>query len=482
MALKRNRWLTLGVFGALITLGQPGIILAQSIDPSEVTETIADGGSIDIEKTVTTPDIPPDADICFLADTTGSMGPALASVAASIGGIMADVLVESPDAQFCAAQYRDAGTSPVFALDQALTTDTTAVQTAINAWTASGGGDAPEDQLHALTQMAGASPNWRPAPAAHLLVWFGDCPGHDPASGGETLATTIDALTTSGAGAPVIVLAVSVHSALGEEFCGPGFLDDTSLTGGVQQATEITDATDGVLFADVDEDAVGAAIAAALDAVEIPVEVAMESDCTSPITTTFDPASQIVNAGEAAVFTETISVSATAAQQGQTYECDDWATINGVVMTDADGNTIFEHKTITVPDTTAPVASCTETTNPGGKNVPASGPNAGKSGQNPDGFYELTGEDVIDPDVSVFVVDKGTDGVFGTADDTTFGPFASGTKIKYVEANGATPSISAGPGAIDWKIKGQGDFGVVAVDASDNVSEHVQCHVAPPPK
>jgi hypothetical protein len=183
MKPKRNRLLTYSLLGALITLAQPGIILAQSIDPSEVTETIADGGSIEIEKTVETPDIPPDADICFLADTTGSMGPALTSVATSIGGIMSDVLVESPDAQFCVAQYKDAGSSPVFAVDQALTTNTAAVQTAVNAWMAAGGGDFAEDQLHALTQMAGASPGWRPAPAAHLLVWFGDCPGHDPASG-----------------------------------------------------------------------------------------------------------------------------------------------------------------------------------------------------------------------------------------------------------------------------------------------------------
>ncbi|HEX5038924.1 MAG TPA: hypothetical protein VFW95_02165 [Candidatus Limnocylindria bacterium] len=476
MALTRKKWLTVGLLGSLLTIGQPGIILAQSIDPAEVTETIADGGSVEIEKTVQTPDIPPDADICFLADTTGSMGPALASVASSIGGIMSDVLVESPDAQFCAAQYKDAGESPVFALDQELTTNTTDVQNAINAWTAAGGGDFAEDQLHALTEVAGAATGWRAAPAAHILVWFGDCPGHDPASGGETLATTIDALTTSGAGAPIIVLAVSISNTTDSAFCETGFLDDTG------QATAITNATGGILFNDVDEDAVGQAIADALDAVEIPVEVAMVSDCISPITTTFDPATQTVNAGEAAVFTETISVSATPAQQGQTYECDDWATINGVVMTDADGNPILEHKTITVPDTTAPVASCTETTNPGGKNVPSAGSNAGKSGQNPDGFYELLGEDVVDPDVSVFVVDKGTDGVFGTSDDTVFGPFSSGTKIKYVEANGATPSQSPGPGAIDWKIKGQGDFGVVAVDASENVSDHVQCHVAPPPK
>ena len=202
MAPKGVKWLLPGLLLALLTLAQPGLILAQSIDPSEVTETIADGGSIEITKTVTTPDIPPDADICFLADTTGSMGPALASVAGSIGGIMADVLVESPDAQFCAAQYKDAGSSPVFALDQALTTDTTAVQAAIGGWTAGGGGDFAEDQLHALTEVAGAATGWRAAPAAHILVWFGDCPGHDPASGGETLATTIDALTTSGRARP----------------------------------------------------------------------------------------------------------------------------------------------------------------------------------------------------------------------------------------------------------------------------------------
>jgi hypothetical protein len=473
---KGKKWLLPALLGALLTLGQPGIILAQSIDPSEVTETLADGESIEIEKTVTTPDIPPDADICFLADTTGSMGPALASVAASIGGIMADVLVESPAAQFCAAQYKDVGSAPVFAIDQVLTTVTADVQTAVSAWSAGGGGDASEDQLHALTEMASASPGWRAAPAAHILVWFGDCPGHDPASGGETLATTIDALTTSGAGAPIIVLAVSISNTTDAAFCEPGFLDNTG------QATAITGATGGVLFNNVDEDAVGDAIAAALDLVEIPVEVAMVSDCTSPITTTFEPASQIVNAGEAAVFTETISVSATPEQQGQTYECDDWATINGVVMTDAEGNPILEHKTITVPDTTAPLVDCVETTNPSGKKVPPAGPGAGNSGQNPDGFYELLAVDVVDADPDIYVVDKGADGLFGTADDTTFGPFASGTKIKYVEANGATPSISAGPGVIDWMIKGQGDFGIEAVDASGNVSEHLQCHVPPPPK
>ena len=46
-------------------------------------------------------------------------------------------------------------------------------------------------------------------------------------------------------------------------------------------------------------------------------------------------------------------------------------------------------------DTTPPEAACVETTNPSGKNVPKAGPNAGKSGQNPDGFYQLTGTDAV---------------------------------------------------------------------------------------
>jgi len=487
MVHRGKQWLAIGLVAVITAIGIAGASWAQGIDPSSVEQTIADGGAVEIQKTVHTPTIPPQADICFLADTTGSMGPALANLQAGIGSIMTDVLTEAPNAQFCAAQYKDVGEAFVFQLDQLLTASTAAVQAAVNGWAAAGGGDAPEDQLHALTVMAGASPGWRPAPAGvSILVWFGDCPGHDPASGGETLATTIAALNAGGGGAGVIVLAVSVHSALGEEFCGPGFLDNTALTGGVQQATQITTATGGVLFADVDENAVSDAIAAALAEVEIPVTVAMVSDCATAtggvVSTSFAPASQVVNAGEDAVFTETISVTASPAQQGITYECDDWATINGEPMADRAGNRINEHKTITVPDTTAPVAACRETTNPSGNNVPRSGPTAGNSGQNPDGFYELLASDNVDPDPDIFVVDKGTDGTFGTADDTTFGPFSSGTKIKYTEANGATPGQKPGAGDIDWMINGRGDFGVYAVDASGNVGDHVQCHVPPPPK
>lgn len=117
-------------------------------------------------------------------------------------------------------------------------------------------------------------------------------------------------------------------------------------------------------------------------------------------------------------------------------------------------------------DTTAPTAACTETNNPSGENIPKAGPGAGNSGQNPDGFYELTATDIVGP-VSITV--------------GPFGPFPSGTKIKFTQAPGAEPSIKEGPGDIDWHIKLPGDLVMTATDGSGNTTT-VTCLVPPPPK
>jgi len=116
-------------------------------------------------------------------------------------------------------------------------------------------------------------------------------------------------------------------------------------------------------------------------------------------------------------------------------------------------------------DTTPPTAACPEGVNPGGHQPPAS---------NEDGFFLLTAADAVDPNPSIFVVDLGT--------GTVFGPFPSGTNVKYTQAPGATPSIKPGSGDVDWKIKGQGDMGVYAVDGNGNQSATVSCLVPPPPK
>jgi hypothetical protein len=81
---------------------------------------------------------------------------------------------------------------------------------------------------------------------------------------------------------------------------------------------------------------------------EIEVEVSMASDCSSPISTTFAPASVVVENGQDAVFTETISVASDA--PGGVYTCKDWALIDGQPMVDAAGDIIYETKTILVPE------------------------------------------------------------------------------------------------------------------------------------
>jgi hypothetical protein len=101
-------------------------------------------------------------------------------------------------------------------------------------------------------------------------------------------------------------------------------------------------------------------------------------------------------------------------------------------------------------------------------------PQAPGTGQNEDGFYELTAEDLVDPDPQIFVTD--------TESGTVFGPFPSGTNIKLVQAPGAEPNIKPGPGEVDWIITLNGDAEVTAVDDSGNVSTAAVCLVPPPPK
>ena len=122
----------------------------------------------------------------------------------------------------------------------------------------------------------------------------------------------------------------------------------------------------------------------------------------------------------------------------------------------------------------AHVAFCEESVNPHGQNTPPAGsttlPGA-QGGQNEDGFWRVSS----DTGFNVFVVDTGS--------GTVFGPYPSGTVVKYTEANGATPeaktigSTNGQAGAVTVHITGTGDMGVRTID-----SGIVLCLVPPPPK
>lgn len=80
-----------------------------------------------------------------------------------------------------------------------------------------------------------------------------------------------------------------------------------------------------------------------------------------------------------------------------------------------------------------------------------------------------------DPDPELYVVDTGG--------GTVFGPYASGTRIKYTRAPGSVASEELmGPGGNTVHRKGTGDAAVHALDASGNQSALVSCRIPPPPK
>ncbi len=149
-------------------------------------------------------------------------------------------------------------------------------------------------------------------------------------------------------------------------------------------------------------------------------------------------------------------------------------------FTNADGSVIYGCDTAEKfwVDTTPPEAACSPSINPGGNEPPA--PGKGGKGQNQDGFYNLSAVDVVWPegDLLLYVTDAGSGHVFG--------PFPSGTNIKYIQAKGAKPSIKDmsgnGSGGVDWKIQGKGDAILTAVDGSGNTSAEVWCLVPPRPQ
>jgi len=351
--------------------GGRGYIKADAvITPALVEEVIFPGGSVDIEKTVQTPVIPPTPDIFFLFDTTGSMGGDIATVQAKLAEIITTVGAQSVDPQYGVAKYEDFPFDPwglnsnvAYDLLQPITSDTTAVTTAINGLSTfpGSGGDTPEAGYEALYQaLAGAGrdlPNPDGSPPDGDFTDAGEiAPGQD--AGFRPDASKVILLVGDAAfhfpGDPP----TSLQFAAG--YPGAGQADVLAAQGDVSIFCLIPAELEGV-GPEAQCDALGAtsfdigassqdivdAIIAALGEVE--VEVSMQSDCTAPITVSFDPASQVVTSGSTATFTETISVAADA--PGGTYECDDHVLIDGQPLLDpATGEPVAEHKVIKVPE------------------------------------------------------------------------------------------------------------------------------------
>jgi hypothetical protein len=140
---------------ALLVLALPGAApAAEGVEPKTVNVTLKPGDSTTVTKTVHTPPIVPKPDIYFLADTTGSMTPAINNVKTNAADILSAVDAQASDPSYGAGDYKDFPFDPYAFTNAASIGTAAAAQAAISAWSASGGADGPEGQLFALHELA----------------------------------------------------------------------------------------------------------------------------------------------------------------------------------------------------------------------------------------------------------------------------------------------------------------------------------------
>ena len=300
-----------------------------NVTPASYEGVLAPGGSVEVVKTVDVPAAPTQADVFFLADTTGSMGATLSNMKVNMAAIIADLRGQITDVWFGAGDYKDfpstrspyafrkgAGIGP----SDGLGGNFDAVE-AIMFWGAASGGDLPEAQFFALDRLAdSADPlgiNWREG-GMKVVVWVGDAPAHDSVCSsisGLGYDITEASVTQKLVDAGIVVVAIDARAVFSPGLnASPAGATNTDYVGCAQtgtagQAQRIAAATGGVFFNNVAPNQVAAQIMASLDVLTYDV-TANPVGC-APLQVSFAPASHNNVAGGGQVqFTETISLPA----------------------------------------------------------------------------------------------------------------------------------------------------------------------------
>ncbi|HEV7302428.1 MAG TPA: vWA domain-containing protein [Tepidisphaeraceae bacterium] len=171
-----------------------------------------------------------DVDVFFLVDTTGSMGSLIDSVKTGFANIANELISDLPNADlhFAAAEFKDFEDGGSFSngleIDQSLTSNLSAVQGAINGWSASGGGDTPEQNLAAMEKLAN---NWSlyggRQGAQQIVIYAADILGWEDGAKGYPYPS-LDVVIGSLVAADVAVYALSNYG-VGERLDADGYLD-----------------------------------------------------------------------------------------------------------------------------------------------------------------------------------------------------------------------------------------------------------------
>jgi Integrin beta chain VWA domain len=214
---------------AVSFLAKP-LISGPTISPDTNVLTLNPGGTFDETITVTIPAHAGTgkADVYFLADTTGSMTGILGAVQTGANSVLSSLNGLGIDMVFGVGNYKDFDPSSAYAFQHQVspTNSAAAVTTAINTWSAAGGGDTPEAAFFALDSLAvpsGGTIGWR-AGSKRIIVWFADAPSHDPickAISGLAADITEASVTAKLVAETITVLAISTAT--------PGLDDDPKL-------------------------------------------------------------------------------------------------------------------------------------------------------------------------------------------------------------------------------------------------------------
>jgi hypothetical protein len=191
------------------------------IDPLVVEAELEPGEEMMVEKTVTTPLVPPLVDVCLLEDETGSFWDDIDNLqgGTTASDIYDAIIAESPEAQFAVAGFRDYPIAPyggggdwVFRLLSDISPVKAHWLNGIAALTAGGGADTPEAQYDAIV-AATTAVSWRPD-TERVLVVATDAPFHHGPDGTHVNdhASTVAALAAEN----IIVIGLKAPGAGGE--------------------------------------------------------------------------------------------------------------------------------------------------------------------------------------------------------------------------------------------------------------------------
>jgi hypothetical protein len=152
-----------------------------ALTPENATFTVLPGESTGETKNIDIPAKPSKADIEIAIDTTSSMEKSLSLAQADATNIVSQVQAAVPDTQFAVVQFRDAGDTPVYNVEQSMTANATDVQNAINLLSPVGGGDFPEAYntvfQNSYTPDVGGDIGWR-AGSRKFVIVLGDAQPH----------------------------------------------------------------------------------------------------------------------------------------------------------------------------------------------------------------------------------------------------------------------------------------------------------------